>query len=89
VAGAFRRAWNWLAVPVETRSSPEPSGWTLAELLAETADPTAAGITVNADTALRHTGVWSCVRLLSDSVSSLPVHAEQDGRQIDKPRVLV
>ena len=47
---------------------------TLEQLLAEEARPTAAGEPVTVETALRLTTVWGCVRLLADSVSTLPLH---------------
>jgi HK97 family phage portal protein len=51
---------------------------------------TSSGVRVNADTALRSAAVWSCVRLLADVVSELPVHVyDSDRRQVDPPRALV
>jgi HK97 family phage portal protein len=51
---------------------------------------TSSGVRVNADTALRSAAVWSCVRLLADVVSELPVHVyDADRRQVDPPRALV
>jgi HK97 family phage portal protein len=47
---------------------------TLEQLLQEDARPTAAGEPVTSDTALRLSTVWGCVRLLADSVSTLPLH---------------
>jgi HK97 family phage portal protein len=47
---------------------------TLQQLLAEEGRPTAAGEPVTTDTALRLSTVWGCVRLLADSVSTLPLH---------------
>jgi HK97 family phage portal protein len=47
---------------------------TLDQLLADDATPTAAGEPVTVDTALRLSTVWGCVRLLADSVSTLPLH---------------
>jgi HK97 family phage portal protein len=47
---------------------------TLEQLLADEARPTASGESVTVDTALRLSTVWGCVRLLSDSVSTLPLH---------------
>jgi HK97 family phage portal protein len=46
---------------------------TLEQLLAEEGRPTAAGETVTTDKALHHSTVWACVRLLADSVSTLPL----------------
>jgi phage portal protein BeeE len=47
---------------------------TLEQLLADEAQPTAAGEPVTVETALRLSTVWGCVRLLADSVSTLPLH---------------
>jgi phage portal protein BeeE len=47
---------------------------TLEQLLADQGTPTAAGEPVTVDTALRLSTVWGCVRLLADSVSTLPLH---------------
>jgi HK97 family phage portal protein len=47
---------------------------TLEQLLADEGRPTAAGEAVTVDTALRLSTVWGCVRLLADSVSTLPLH---------------
>jgi phage portal protein BeeE len=46
---------------------------TLEQLLAEEGRPTAAGEPVTVDSALRLSTVWGCVRLLSDSISTLPL----------------
>jgi phage portal protein BeeE len=46
---------------------------TLDQLLADDARPTAAGEPVTVESALRLSTVWGCVRLLSDSVSTLPL----------------
>jgi HK97 family phage portal protein len=47
---------------------------TLEQLLADETRPTASGESVTVDSALRLSAVWGCVRLLSDSVSTLPLH---------------
>ena len=47
---------------------------TLDQLLAEEGRPTASGEPVTVDSALRLSTVWGCVRLLADSVSTLPLH---------------
>jgi HK97 family phage portal protein len=50
----------------------------------------ASGVRVTPDTALRSAAVWSCVRLLADVVSELPVHVyNDDRREVDPPRALV
>jgi HK97 family phage portal protein len=47
---------------------------TLEQLLADEGRPTASGEPVTTDSALRLSTVWGCVRLLADSVSTLPLH---------------
>jgi HK97 family phage portal protein len=47
---------------------------TLEQLLADEGRPTASGEPVTVDSALRLSTVWACVRLLADSVSTLPLH---------------
>jgi HK97 family phage portal protein len=47
---------------------------TLEQLLLEEARPTAAGEPITVESALRLSTVWGCVRLLADSVSTLPLH---------------
>jgi HK97 family phage portal protein len=47
---------------------------TLEQLLQEEGRPTAAGEAVTTETALRLSTVFACVRLLADSVSTLPLH---------------
>jgi HK97 family phage portal protein len=47
---------------------------TLGQLLAEEGRPTASGEPVTVESALRLSTVWGCVRLLADSVSTLPLH---------------
>jgi HK97 family phage portal protein len=52
---------------------------------------TDAGIVVNSDQALRLSAVWACVRLLADTVSTLPVDVYRKGdpdRQIPTPALL-
>jgi len=46
-----------------------------------------AGLT--ADGALRLSAVWACVRLLSDTISTLPIDAYRRGAQITLPPLLV
>jgi HK97 family phage portal protein len=47
---------------------------TLEQLLAVEGRPTASGEPVTIESALRLSTVWGCVRLLADSVSTLPLH---------------
>ena len=63
---------------------------TLEQLLAEESRPTAAGEPVTVETALRLSTVWGCVRLLADSVSTLPlaVYRGEDRDPITTPRLL-
>jgi HK97 family phage portal protein len=52
---------------------------------------TSSGVRITPDTALRSAAVFSCVRLLADVVSELPVHvySDVDQRQVDPPRALI
>src|SRR5215213_1608057 len=52
---------------------------------------TSSGVRVTPDSALRSAGVWSCVRILADTVSELTLHVytENDRRQVDPPRALI
>jgi HK97 family phage portal protein len=63
---------------------------TLEQLLADEARPTAAGEPVTIETALRLSTVWGCVRLLADSVSTLPLHVYrgEDRDPIPTPTLL-
>ena len=63
---------------------------TLEQLLQDDARPTAAGEPVTVDTALRLSTVWGCVRLLADSVSTLPlqVYRGDDRDPIPTPLLL-
>ncbi len=59
--------WTWRRVE-------ERQQYTLEQLLAEEGRPTAAGEAVTTETAMRLSTVWACVKLLADSVSTLPLH---------------
>jgi HK97 family phage portal protein len=63
---------------------------TLEQLLADEARPTASGEPVTIESALRLSTVWGCVRLLADSVSTLPLHVYRgdDRDPIPTPRLL-
>jgi HK97 family phage portal protein len=63
---------------------------TLEGLLADQGTPTAAGEPVTVETALRLSTVWGCVRLLADSVSTLPLHVyrSDDRDPLPTPRLL-
>jgi HK97 family phage portal protein len=54
---------------------------TLEGLLADQGTPTAAGEAVTTDRALRLSTVWACVRLLADSVSTLPLDVYRRGER--------
>lgn len=56
--------------PSEQRSLREP---TAAELLALRAIPTTSGVSVTPDTALTYSAVLSCIRILSETVGTLPL----------------
>jgi HK97 family phage portal protein len=49
---------------------------------------THSGETVTSDKALRLSAVWACVRLLSDTISSLPVHVYRGDDEVDTPPIL-
>jgi HK97 family phage portal protein len=63
---------------------------TLEQLLADEGRPTAAGEPVTVETALRLSTVWGCVRLLADSVSTLPlaVFRGEERDPLPTPRLL-
>lgn len=54
-----------------------------------TGAPTYAGVTVTTDQAMRLSAVWSCVRLLADTISTLPVDVYRGGERIATPPLLV
>jgi HK97 family phage portal protein len=54
---------------------------TLEQLLGESTTPTYAGVPVTTDSALRHSTIWGCVRLLADTISSLPLAAHRRGER--------
>jgi phage portal protein BeeE len=73
--------WDrWVWRRVEQREA-----LTLDQLLADQGTPTAAGEPVTTDSAMRLSAVWACVRLLSDAVSTLPVHAYRRGERDPLP----
>lgn len=78
---AWWQPWTWGRV--EERQS-----LTLAQLLADDSVPTAAGEPVTTDTALRLSTVWACVRLLADSVATLPLDTYRGGDLILTPPLL-
>lgn len=53
-----------------------------------TGTPTHAGVTVTTDQAMRLSAVWSCVRLLADTVSTMPLHCYRGEDQITLPPLL-
>jgi HK97 family phage portal protein len=58
---------------------------TLEELLAESGTPTYAGMPVTADSSLRLSAVWAAVRLLADSVATLPLDVYRVGEREPLP----
>jgi HK97 family phage portal protein len=60
---------------------------TLEQLLAEESTPTAAGVPVGTDQALRLSAVWACVRLLADAVSTLPLDVYRRGDRDPLPEL--
>jgi HK97 family phage portal protein len=65
----------------------EDRSLTLEQLLGEERVPSPSGVTVTADAALKLSAVFGCVRLLSDVVSCLPLHAFREGSRepLDPP----
>lgn len=68
---------NWLGVPVHLTSG---------EFWQEWAGTSSSGKVVTADKAMQLSAVWSCVRLLSESISTLPLKIYQN--QSDGSRTL-
>jgi HK97 family phage portal protein len=69
--------WDrWVWSRVQNREA-----MTLDHLLADQGTPTAAGEAVTTDKALRLSTVWACVRLLADSVSTLPLDVYRRGER--------
>jgi HK97 family phage portal protein len=63
------------------------SSMTLEDLLRDFTEKTYSGVTVSADSAMRLSAVWACVRLISDVVSTMPLAAfdRETRQQIDVP----
>ena len=63
---------------------------TLAEVLDGDQAQTPSGVAVTPATALRLSAVWACIRLLADTVSTLPVDTYRTGSRepLDKPAIL-
>jgi HK97 family phage portal protein len=70
VALTWWQRYVWTPRAVQLRET-----LTLEQLLADQGEATAAGEAVTADRALALSTIFGCVRLLSDSVAVLPVHA--------------
>jgi len=68
---------NWLGVPISLTTGTFWEEW---------GGKSSSGKTVSADKAMRLSAVWACTRLLSESVSTLPLKIYQ--RQPDGSRVL-
>jgi HK97 family phage portal protein len=63
---------------------------TLAEVLGGDQAQTPSGVAVTPATALRLSAVWACIRLLADTVSTLPLDTYRAGSResVDKPAIL-
>jgi HK97 family phage portal protein len=84
VALSWWQRYVWTPRAVQLREQ-----LTLEQLLADQGEATAAGEAVTADRALRLSTIFGCVRLLSDSVATLPVHAFRgDDRLPELPPLL-
>ena len=64
-------AWRALMAPKESKA---------VDLSALVSAPSSAGVTVNDITALRSSAVYACVRHLSETIASLPVHLHRRDR---------
>jgi len=67
--------WQWPWRRAEERQQ------TLEQLLGEWRVPTYAGMSVNADTAMRLSAVWACVDLLASTISTMPVDVFRRGER--------
>lgn len=79
----FRRL---LGPPVHQRQS-----MTFEDLLRDFGAKTSSGVTVGSEQALRLSAVWACIRLLSDTISTLPIEAYREGSKEPirpKPQIL-
>src|SRR4029453_4497280 len=73
--GILDRVINWFS----TRQSPEnpttplsaPAGWVFCML---GGSPTVSGARINERTALQVSAVYACVRVIAESIGSLPLH---------------
>jgi HK97 family phage portal protein len=74
--GLLSWAWTGSAEPRATLAQPNT---TLLEALG--AARTASGVEVTADSAMRMSAVAACVRLISESIASLPLHVYERGDQ--------
>jgi len=77
--------WPWVRRSREERALPQG-----AQLLGLSGGSpyTASGETVTGNKALRLSAVWACVRLLSDTISSLPIHTYRGDEQVPTPKLL-
>src|SRR5690606_41822611 len=64
------RARGWLRME-RRQSIVRPDSWVLDP---GWAGPAASGVSVTPSTAMRSTAVYACVRLLAESIASLPLH---------------
>ena len=64
---------------------------TLADVIREDYPNTPAGVSVTGDTALKLSATWGCVRLIADTISTLPIDVYRTGSRepLDKPQLLV
>ncbi len=72
--------WNWLAKYAEQRASlatADKGSWLYNALVGGAAS---SGVTVNQSTALQYSALWAAVRVISETVASLPfqVHRETE-----------
>jgi HK97 family phage portal protein len=84
--------WRTLWYGPEAEPEHERAGeLTLAGVLREDYPNTPAGVTVTGETALKLSATWACVRLIADTISTLPVDVYRAGSRepLDKPPILL
>jgi HK97 family phage portal protein len=63
--------------------------WQVGDILPASSSYGNVTANLTADGALRLSAVWACVRLLADTISTLPIDVYRRGDQVAKPRLLV
>lgn len=68
--GVLQTIKGWLRKSSETSNLTSPAGWVSAMFGGQTS----SGVTVTPDSAMRFAAAYACVRLISDTIATLPVH---------------